>query len=105
MHGNRHGRHALKPRGLVHPIAQHVGHVHDKITQRACEQITFNAAAFAPEALPPSLKLRRTAVALAEAGRQASPMLGNYAERRRETAEAAKKKRPRISQRALRSNV
>jgi hypothetical protein len=46
-----------------------------------------NAAAFAPEALPPSLKLRRTAVALAEAGRRASPKLGkNHAERKRELA-------------------
>src|SRR5436190_10551330 len=56
---------------------------------RDCEQFTLNAAAFAPEALPPSLKLRRTAgvpnaaaalgwpaVALAEAGRRASPELG-----------------------------
>ena len=70
-----------------------------------CEQITFNAAAFAPQALPPSLKLGRTAVALAEAGRRASPKLGeNYAERRRETAEkAAEEKRHRISQRALRA--
>ncbi|PYR30764.1 MAG: hypothetical protein DMF92_07550 [Acidobacteria bacterium] len=59
---------------------------------RAFEQITFNAAAFAPEALPPSLKLRRTAVALAEAGRRASPKPEeNHAERRRETAEAAEK--------------
>jgi hypothetical protein len=32
-------------------------------------------AAFAPKALPPSLKLRRTAAALAEAGRRASPKL------------------------------
>ena len=31
------------------------------------------AAAFAPAALPPALKLRRTAVALAEPGRRASP--------------------------------
>src|SRR5206468_10921423 len=63
----------------------------------------LNAAAFAPEALPSSLKLRRTAgvpnaaaalgwpaVALAEAGRRASPKLGeNHAERRRELAERA----------------
>src|SRR5438094_9767897 len=56
----------------------------------------LNAAAFAPEALPSSLKLRRTAgapnaaaalgwpaVALAEAGRRASPKLGeNHAERK-----------------------
>jgi len=68
-----------------------------------CEQITFNAAAFAPQALPPSLKLRRTAVALAEAGRRASPKLGNRAERRRETAEVAEKKCARMSQRALRA--
>jgi len=32
-------------------------------------------AAFAPKALPPALKLRRTAVALAEAGRRAMPKL------------------------------
>jgi len=52
----------------------------------------LNAAAFAPEALPPSLKLRRTAVALAEAGRRAPPKLGeNHAERRRELAEHAEK--------------
>src|SRR5207247_4147298 len=65
----------------------------------------LNAAAFAPEALPPSLKLRRTAgvpnaaaalgwpaVALAEAGRRASPKLGeNHAEQRRELAEHAEK--------------
>ena len=52
----------------------------------------LNAAAFAPEALPPSLKLRRTAVALAEAGRRAPPKLGeNHAERRRELAEQAEK--------------
>src|SRR2546422_9714011 len=63
----------------------------------------LNAAAFAPEALPPSLKLRRTAgvpnaaaalgwpaVALAEAGRRASPKLGeHHAEQRRELAEDA----------------
>jgi hypothetical protein len=42
-------------------------------------------AAFAPEALPRSLKLRRTAVALAEAGRRASPKLDRILnERRRE---------------------
>src|SRR5206468_6694584 len=35
-------------------------------------------AAFAPSALPPSLKLRRTAVALAEAGRRASPELACF---------------------------
>ena len=51
----------------------------------------LNAAAFAPEALPPSLKLRRTAVALAEAGRRASPKLGKNHERRRELAEHAEK--------------
>src|SRR6267143_2437594 len=42
-------------------------------------------AAFAPKALPPSLKLRRTAVALAEAGRRFSRKLDRIAvERRRE---------------------
>ena len=52
----------------------------------------LNGAPFAPEALPPSLKLRRTAVALAEAGRRAAPKLGeNHAERRRELAEHAEK--------------
>jgi hypothetical protein len=33
------------------------------------------SAAYAPQALPPSLKVRRTAEALAEAGRRASPKL------------------------------
>jgi septum formation protein len=41
------------------------------------------SAASAPEALPPSLKLRRTAVALAEAGRRASPELDGSANERR----------------------
>jgi hypothetical protein len=51
---------------------------------------TITAAAFAPKALPPSPKLRRTAVALAEAGRRASPKLvWNNAKRRREAAETA----------------
>jgi hypothetical protein len=50
----------------------------------------FTAAAFAPQALPPSLKLRRTAVALAEAGRRASPELEmKTAERRRDAAQPA----------------
>ena len=56
------------------------------------ELLADNAAAFAPQALPPSLKLRRTAAALAEAGRRASPELAeNNAEQRRESAELAEK--------------
>ena len=48
-------------------------------------------AAFAPKALPPSLKRRRTAVALAETGRRASPKPGRIAAgRRRETFSRAK---------------
>src|SRR5207245_9163758 len=43
----------------------------EAVRVRDCEQITFSVAAFAPEAL-----------------RRASPKLGNYAERRREAAEA-----------------
>src|SRR5437867_3567235 len=85
---------------VSHNIKRHCA----PLSPRASEIITVNAAAFAPEALPPSLKLRRTAgvpnaaaalgwpaVALAEAGRRASPKLGNHAERRRETEEAAEK--------------
>src|SRR5204862_697158 len=45
----------------------------------------LRAAAVAPAALPPSLKLRRTAVAVAEAGWRASPQLAESSgERRRE---------------------
>src|SRR6266851_5014562 len=52
---------------------------------RAFQARLGDCAAFAPVALPPSLKLRRTAVALAEAGRRASPKLARRArERRRE---------------------
>ena len=71
----------------------------------------------APEALPPSRKLRRTAgvpnaaaalgwpaVALAEAGRRAAPKLGeSHAERRRELAEHADKSLGISSPRPLRS--
>src|SRR5437870_2431161 len=56
--------------------------------KKDCEQITFNAAAFAPEAL-----------------RRASPKLGIHAERRRETAEAAEEKCPKISQRCSASSA
>jgi len=69
-----------------------VGAHHDAGSMSREKMRRLNAVAFAPEALPPSLKLRRTAVALAEAGRRASPKPEeNHAERRRETAEAAEK--------------